>query len=62
MNFSSAIVLIIILILVTCIIKKMHNDHKSGKHSCGGNCGSCGNMHCNTSSNLVDTYHKCEKC
>lgn len=39
------IVGMVLLIIVAAVIRSMYRDHKSGKSSCGGNCGSCGLCH-----------------
>ena len=39
---STSIVALILAGIVFLIVRKMIADKKAGKHSCGGNCGSCG--------------------
>lgn len=34
-----------LLVVVGLIIRSMVKDKKSGKHSCGGDCGNCGGCH-----------------
>ncbi|WP_317302536.1 FeoB-associated Cys-rich membrane protein [Acidaminococcus timonensis] len=36
------IVGLVLFLIVAAVIRKMYRDHKAGKSSCGGNCGSCG--------------------
>lgn len=33
---------LVLFLIVAAVIRKMYRDHKAGKNSCGGNCGSCG--------------------
>ena len=40
--FSTAIVALVLAGIVFLIVRKMVADSKAGRHSCGGNCGSCG--------------------
>ncbi len=42
---GTAVVLIALIAVCGLIIRKMHNDKKSGKNSCNGNCGSCSGCH-----------------
>jgi len=35
----------ILFLIVAAVIRKMYKDHKSGKSSCGCDCGSCGLCH-----------------
>ena len=41
-NWGSLMVGTIILAVVVLIVIKLVRDRKSGKFTCGGNCGSCG--------------------
>ncbi len=41
-NIGTIAVLIVLIAIVTGIVLAMRKDKKSGKHSCGGNCSSCG--------------------
>ena len=40
-NLSTIIIGILLLAVVVLIVKKMRNDKKSGKSSCGCGCGGC---------------------
>lgn len=40
-NLGNIIVLSALALIFTLIIISMLRDRKNGKHSCGGNCGSC---------------------
>ncbi|NBK97079.1 MAG: FeoB-associated Cys-rich membrane protein [Erysipelotrichia bacterium] len=42
MNLASFIVLLILMIGVAFAIRSIIKNKKSGKSSCGGNCGACG--------------------
>lgn len=35
----------ILVVIVVLVIRSMLRDRKSGKHSCGGDCGRCGGCH-----------------
>ncbi len=35
----------VLVVLVALIIAHMIKDKKNGKHTCGGDCGSCGGCH-----------------
>ncbi|MCR5640347.1 MAG: FeoB-associated Cys-rich membrane protein [Lachnospiraceae bacterium] len=39
---GTVVVLVILVAVVSGIIYKMYRDKKSGKTSCGGDCGHCG--------------------
>jgi hypothetical protein len=41
-NLGTIFVAAIIIVVVALILRKMHSDKKSGKSSCGCDCGSCG--------------------
>lgn len=41
-NFSTIVISILLLAVVTLIIRYLIRQKKQGKHSCGGNCGACG--------------------
>lgn len=41
-NLSTILISIFLLAIVTLIIRYLLQQKKQGKHSCGGNCGSCG--------------------
>ena len=41
-NWGSLLVGAILLAVVALIVVKLVRDRKSGRHSCGGDCGSCG--------------------
>ena len=45
MNLSTFIILIVLIGIVTLSIRSMIKDKKSGKSSCGGNCGAAGREH-----------------
>ena len=40
-NWGNILVLSILALIITLIIISMIRDKKKGRHSCGGNCGSC---------------------
>ena len=42
---GTIVVAVIIVFIVGLIIWKMVKDKRAGKHTCGGDCGSCGG-HC----------------
>jgi hypothetical protein len=59
MNFSTAIVLFIVIGIVACSLRTMIRDKKEGKSSCGGHCEGCGNSLCHHSQSLFEDYkHK----
>ena len=39
---STFIIGLIVVVLLGLAVRKMYRDKKSGKHTCGGNCGQCG--------------------
>lgn len=41
-NWGSLLVGAILLAVVALVVVKLVRDRKSGRHSCGGDCGSCG--------------------
>ena len=40
-NLGTILITILLIVIVTCIIRKMVKDKKSGISSCGGNCAHC---------------------
>ena len=58
MNLSTAIVLIIVIIIVGLALRSIINYRKNGKSSCGGDCGGCGNQLCHQSTSLYEEYKK----
>lgn len=40
-NLASIVIVLIVAALVVAVIVKMRKDKKSGKSTCGGNCGCC---------------------
>ena len=46
---GTALVGLVLLLIVGSVIRKMVNDHKSGKSSCGCNCAGCSGC-CSTNS------------
>ncbi len=39
---STLIIGMIVAVLLGLAVRKIYRDKKSGKHTCGGNCGQCG--------------------
>ncbi len=60
MNLSTALVLCIVIFIVVLAIKSIIHDKKSGKSSCGGDCGICGNPLCHSSQALFEEYKRKE--
>ena len=59
MNLSTAIVLLILIVVVFLAIRSIIQDRKNGKSSCGGSCGSCGS-HSLCHKDLYKEYKKQE--
>lgn len=60
MNLSTALVLMVVIGIVILAIRSIINDKKTGKSSCGGDCGGCGNPLCHDSTNLFEEYKRRE--
>lgn len=59
MNFSTAVVLFVLICIVVFVIRTMINDKKNGRSSCGGDCGSCGSSAlCQDPHSLIKEYRK----
>lgn len=43
-NYGTVLIIAVLLLVVALIIRGLIKDRKKGKHICGGNCGSCGNI------------------
>lgn len=61
MNLSTALVLLVVIFIVVLAIRSIIHDKKSGKSSCGGDCGCCGSSSlCHHSHTLFDEYKEKE--
>lgn len=61
MNLSTFIVLSVLILIVGFAMRSIIKDKKSGKSSCGGDCGGCGSHSlCQNSESLFKEYKKQE--
>ena len=60
MNLSTLIVLLIVIGIAGLAMRTIINDKKSGKSSCGGDCGGCGNPLCHSSKTIIEDYKRGE--
>lgn len=59
MNLSTFLVLCVLILIISLCVRTIIKDKKSGKSSCGGNCGGCGSASlCHHSKSLYDVYKK----
>lgn len=61
MNLSTFLVLCVLILMVLLCVRTIIKDRKSGKSSCGGDCGACGSHSlCHNSQSVFEEYKKHE--
>ena len=59
MNLSTVVVLCVLILIISFSVRTIIKDKKSGKSSCGGDCGACGSHSlCHDSKSLFEEYRK----
>ena len=62
MNLSTLLVLCVLILIISFSVRTIIKDKKSGKSSCGGDCGACGSHSlCHDSKSLFEEYRKQEE-